>query len=59
MDMNENVDIRKLSDIEIKALAYDELARLEISQTNLRILNQELQSRNSRSALPEDFKVVN
>lgn len=44
--MNENVDIRKLSDIEIKALAYDELARLEMCQNNLKVLNQELHSRN-------------
>jgi hypothetical protein len=47
--MNETVDIKKLSDIEIKALAYDELARLEMCQNNLKVLNQELQSRNTRS----------
>lgn len=45
--MNETIDIKKLSDIEIKALAYDELVRLELCQNNLKILNQELAVRAS------------
>jgi hypothetical protein len=39
---------RKLSDltiVELKSLAYDELARLETAQSNLRILNQEIANR--------------
>ena len=39
---------KKLSDltvIELKSLAYDELARLESAQSNLRILNQEIANR--------------
>lgn len=39
---------KKLSDltvIELKSLAYDELARLEAAQSNLRILNQEIANR--------------
>ena len=39
---------RKLSDltiVELKSLAYDELARLESAQSNLRILNQEIANR--------------
>ena len=39
---------RKLSDltiVELKSLAYDELARLEAAQSNLRILNQEIANR--------------
>jgi hypothetical protein len=39
---------KKLSDltvIELKSLAYDELARVEQSQANLRILNQEINNR--------------
>lgn len=39
---------KKLSDltvVELKSLAYDELARVEQAQTNLRILNQEIGSR--------------
>jgi hypothetical protein len=39
---------KKLSDltvVELKSLAYDELARLEAAQSNLRILNQEIANR--------------
>ena len=45
--MNEPINLKSLSDVEIKAMAYDELARLEMCQSNLRILNQELASRAS------------
>ncbi len=39
---------KKLSDltvVELKSLAYDELAKLEAAQQNLRILNQEINKR--------------
>jgi hypothetical protein len=39
---------KKLSDltvVELKSLAYDELAKLESAQQNLRILNQEIAKR--------------
>lgn len=39
---------KKLSDltvVELKSLAYDELARLEAAQSNLRVLNQEIANR--------------
>ena len=39
---------KKLSDltvIELKSLAYDELAKLENAQQNLKILNQEINKR--------------
>ena len=39
---------KKLSDltvVELKSLAYDELARIEQSQSNLRVLNQEINNR--------------
>jgi len=39
---------KKLSDltvVELKSLAYDELARLEAAQANLRVLNQEIANR--------------
>ena len=39
---------KKLSDLtvlELKSLAYDELAKLETAQQNLRILNQEINKR--------------
>jgi hypothetical protein len=43
---------KKLSDltvIELKSLAYDELARIEQSQSNLRVLNQEINNRVQQS----------
>lgn len=43
---------KKLSDltvVELKSLAYDELARIEQSQSNLRILNQEINNRVQQS----------
>lgn len=47
---------RQLSDIstvELKALAYDQLAQLEMIQNNLRTLNQELSRRaNPQSQFP-------
>jgi len=39
---------KKLSDltvVELKSLAYDELAKLENAQQNLRVLNQEIAKR--------------
>jgi hypothetical protein len=48
--MNETFDIKKLSDVEIKALAYDELAKVELAQNNLRVLNQELAVRAAEAA---------
>jgi hypothetical protein len=39
---------KKLSDltvVELKSLAYDEVAKLENAQQNLRILNQEINKR--------------
>jgi hypothetical protein len=39
---------KKLSDltvVELKSLAYDELAKLENAQQNLKILNQEINKR--------------
>ena len=43
---------KKLSDltvVELKSLAYDELARLEAAQSNLRILNQEIANRSQQA----------
>jgi hypothetical protein len=39
---------KKLSDltvVELKSLAYDELARIEQAQSNIRVLNQEIGNR--------------
>lgn len=47
--------ISDLTTIELKALAYDQMAQLELSQNNLRIINQELskrlQSQNQRPVI--------
>ena len=49
--MNESqVDIKTLSVVELKALAYDELAKLELCQLNLRTLNKELSTRAEQSS---------
>lgn len=39
------MDIKQLSDIEIKALCYDAIENIETNTNNLKILNAELKSR--------------
>lgn len=41
-----------MTDTELKALAYDQLALIERSQANIRLINQELSER----ATPKDVK---
>lgn len=48
MEQNQ-VQISQLSDIQLKALAYDELGKLELAQNNIRAINQELASRNRQN----------
>lgn len=38
-------ELKDYSELELKALVYDEMARIEISQNNIKIANQELQRR--------------
>jgi hypothetical protein len=40
--MENQISLSNLSVVELKALAYDNLIQLEIAQTNLRAINQEL-----------------
>lgn len=58
----QQLDISKLSTEQLKSLAYDEMIRFEISQTNLRALNQEIAKRtnSNESQQPpvEDTEVV-
>jgi hypothetical protein len=43
---NQNqVNLSQVSDIQLKAFAYDELGKIEMAQANLRLINQELASR--------------
>lgn len=41
----EQTNISQLSTIELKAIAYDTMAQIELSHNNLRIINQELARR--------------
>lgn len=47
----EQIPLENLSDVELKALAYDHLVQLDICQRNLQLLNQELSKRNKSVAL--------
>ena len=50
-----------LSDLnihELKALAYDELAKINVHNNNLRILNQELSNRQQQQGGAEATQVV-
>lgn len=40
------MDITKLSITEIKALAFDELVKLETAQANIKVCSEELKKRN-------------
>jgi hypothetical protein len=40
------MDITKMSDTELKALAYDQMAQIQLSQGNLQVINTELAKRN-------------
>jgi hypothetical protein len=43
---NQNqLNLSQVSEIQLKAFAYDELGKIEMAQSNLRILNQELNNR--------------
>lgn len=42
------MDIKALSDTELKAMAYDIIAELERNNKNLQIINAELESRRSK-----------
>jgi|APGre2960657373_1045057.scaffolds.fasta_scaffold373920_2 hypothetical protein len=44
MEQNQ-VQINQLSDIQLKAIAYDELGKIEQAQANLRVINTELANR--------------
>jgi len=47
------MDIKKLSVIELKALAYDEVAKFNIAQENIAIINKELKNRSEIKSVPE------
>ena len=41
------MDITKLTDIELKALGYDEMKKVTIAQNNIALIEKELQNRAS------------
>lgn len=52
------MDLKTLSVTELKALAYDQLALLEVTQQNIQLINKELKDRaNASSQAPIVDKV--
>ena len=45
MEEQKQITLADLNLVELKSLAYDELARIDQSQSNLRVLNQEINNR--------------
>ena len=46
------MDIKSMTEIELKALAYDEITKLQIAQQNLAVINNELAARRQLEAQP-------
>ena len=47
------MDLTNKTETELKALAYDQLVALEQTQNNIRVLNQELQKRQTKEELSD------
>lgn len=45
--------IKEYTIIELKALAYDNIAQMEALQANIRLIHEEIASRASKEPLPE------
>ena len=45
MEEQKQITLADLNIVQLKAIAYDEIVKLNISQNNLRVLNQELSNR--------------
>ena len=45
MEEKKQISLSEFSLLELKALAYDEIVKLNIAQNNLRVINQELSNR--------------
>jgi len=64
---NQNqINLSQVTDVQLKAFAYDELGKIEMAQANLRLINQELSNRaKAASAAPSngvgnpDLPVIN
>jgi hypothetical protein len=57
---NQNqINLSQVSDIQLKAFAYDELGKIEVAQANLRVINQELATRAKVASGASSNGVVN
>ena len=57
---NQNqINLSQVSDIQLKAFAYDELGKIEMAQANLRLINQELSNRAKAASDASSNGVVN
>ena len=45
MEEQKQITLADLNIVQLKAVAYDEIIKLNVSQNNLRVLNQELSNR--------------
>ena len=45
MEEQKQITLAELNIVQLKAIAYDEIVRLNVAQNNLRVLNQELSNR--------------
>lgn len=52
------INLGQLSDIELKALSYDELAKIEQAQLNIRIIREELIKRQQPVPVPQKVEEV-
>ena len=52
------MDITKMSVEALKALAYDEMAKIQLSQQNLQMINQEIAKKQEESKQPLEAEVV-
>jgi len=48
MEENKQIKLSDLNIVQLKALAYDEIVRLNMAQNNLRVVNQELSNRQTQ-----------
>jgi hypothetical protein len=48
MEENKQINLADLTLVELKAISYDEIVKLNLAQNNLRVLNQELYNRQQK-----------
>jgi hypothetical protein len=57
---NQNqINLSQVTDVQLKAFAYDELGKIEVAQANLRVINQELANRAKAASGASSNGVVN